>query len=69
VGNADARVRRWPSCDIRIDALPDGAITVICRRMNATPRECLGYATPAEAPVAKMERITGWDAVATQVDR
>ncbi|TFL17148.1 hypothetical protein [Jannaschia formosa] len=39
------------------DLAKDG-LAKLCARLNGTPRKRLGYATPAEAFAAEMERIT-----------
>ena len=46
--NNDRRVRRWLSCDTMLLDVPPQALDSLARRMNATPRKCLGYRTPAE---------------------
>jgi len=42
------RVRRHLPPDTVLLALPDRSVSAICARLNATPRKCLGYRTPAE---------------------
>lgn len=58
VENSNGRVRRWLPPETPVADLADDALAKLCARLNATPRKCLGYATPAEAFAEEMERIT-----------
>lgn len=48
VENMNKRVRRYLPPDTVILTLPDQAMVRLCDRLNATPRKCLGFRTPAE---------------------
>ena len=54
VENTNRRARRWLPRDRDIGQLSDHDIREICDRLNATPRKCLGWKTPAEVFRAKM---------------
>ena len=43
------RVRRYLPRETVILALPDTEMVDLCDRLNATPRKCLGFRSPAEA--------------------
>jgi IS30 family transposase len=58
VENTNGRVRRWLPPETPVADLTDDALPKLCARLNATPRKCLGYATPAETFAEEMERIT-----------
>ena len=49
VENTNKRVRRYLPRDTALLTLTNQSIKLICQRLNATPRKCLGYRTPAEA--------------------
>lgn len=49
VENMNKRVRRYLPRDTALLSLPNRCMRSICDRLNATPRKCLGYRTPAEA--------------------
>lgn len=49
VENMNKRLRRYLPPDTILLALPDREIVDICDQLNATPRKCLGFRTPAEA--------------------
>lgn len=49
VENTNGRLRRDLPRDTDLLTLPDRALRVIRDRLNATPRKCLGWRTPAEA--------------------
>ena len=49
VENMNKRVRRYLPRDTALLSLPNRYMRSICERLNATPRKCLGYRTPAEA--------------------
>jgi IS30 family transposase len=48
VENTNGRARKWLSRDVDPLSLSDRDLTDICNRLNATPRKCLGFRTPAE---------------------
>ena len=54
VENTNRRARRWLPRERDIGQLSDHDIREICYRLNATPRKCLGWKTPAEVFRAKM---------------
>lgn len=49
VENMNKRVRRYLPSDTVILTVPDREMAALCDRLNATPRKCLGFRTPAEA--------------------
>ena len=49
VENFNGRVRRHLPLDSDVSSLTTGELRVLAERLNATPRKCLGYHTPAEA--------------------
>ena len=49
VENVNRRVRRYLPAETVLLSLPDPHLASLCERLNATPRKCLGYKTPAEA--------------------
>ena len=48
VENTNLRTRHWLPRDTDPTALTNRYLVSICERLNATPRKCLGYRTPAE---------------------
>ena len=48
VENTNRRVRRYLPRDAVLLSLPRDAVSSVCARLNATPRKCLGFRTPAE---------------------
>lgn len=48
VENTNRRARRWLPREIDPTALTDHHLEVNCARLSATPRNCLGWKTPAE---------------------
>jgi len=48
VENTHRRARRWLPQEIDPTKLTPQHLEVICARLNATPRKCLGWKTPAE---------------------
>lgn len=48
VENTNRRARKWLSREVDPLSLSDRDLTDICNHLNATPRKCLGYKTPAE---------------------
>lgn len=49
VENLNKRARRYLPRDTPVAALSNRNMKAICERLNATPRKCLGWKTPAEA--------------------
>ncbi|MBP1807503.1 hypothetical protein ACFPOC_17275 [Rubellimicrobium aerolatum] len=41
-------MRRWPPRDIDPTTISGPQLKAICDRLNASPRKCLGWRTPAE---------------------
>ena len=54
VENTNGRLRRYLPRQVDPTALTDRSLRSICDRLNATPRKCLGYRTPAEVFREKM---------------
>lgn len=48
VENTNGRARRWLTRDVDPTSLTDRDLRTLCDRLNATPRKCLGFRTPAE---------------------
>ncbi len=48
VENTNGRVRKWFSREVDPLSVTDEDLIEICNQLNATPRKCLGYRTPAE---------------------
>jgi len=48
VENTNGRVRKWLSREVDPLSVTDADLIDICNRLNATPRKCLDYRTPAE---------------------
>jgi IS30 family transposase len=48
VENTNGRARKWLSREVNPLSVSDRNLTEICNHLNATPRNCLGYKTPAE---------------------
>jgi len=48
VENTNKRVRRYLPRNTVLLSLPNRYMKSICERLNATPRKCLGFRTPAE---------------------
>ncbi len=57
VENINKRARRYLPRDTPVAALSDRSMTSICARLNAAPRKCLGYRTPAEAFRDELRRL------------
>ncbi len=49
VENMNGRIRRFIPKGKRIDLLTDAEVSAVEYQLNATPRKCLGFLTPAEA--------------------
>ncbi len=58
VENLNRRVRRYLPTDTAMAAISNRSMRSICDRLNATPRKCLGYQTPAEAFRDELRQIT-----------
>ena len=48
VKNANKRVRRWNCSDTDPNTLSQKELRQLCAGLNATPRKCPGFRTPAE---------------------
>lgn len=48
VENTNRRARRWLPREIDPTTISNHQLKMICDRLNATPRKCLGWKTPAE---------------------
>lgn len=48
VENANKRLRRWLCRDTDPGSLSQDELRTLCAGLNATPRKCLGFRTPAE---------------------
>lgn len=57
VENAKGRLRRHLPLDSAPEDRSSGALRLLARRLNDTPRKCLGYRTPAEVFAAQLEAI------------
>lgn len=57
IENLNRRVRRYLPSNTPISAISNRSIVSVCDRLNATPRKCLGYRTPAEAFREELRRI------------
>ena len=58
VENTNGRLRRFLPLDSNISEQSTADLRALAARMNATPRKCLGFMTPAEAFAASI-RICG----------
>ena len=54
VENTNRRVRKWLPRKYHISNLTDQDVRMISDQLNATPRKCLGWKTPAEVFEEKM---------------
>ena len=59
VENANGRVRRHLPLACPAEARAQPALAEVARRLNATPRRCLGYRTPAEVFTANLAALAG----------
>jgi IS30 family transposase len=59
VENTNGRLRRFLPLDADISAQGNAELRAVAARMNATPRKCLGYLTPAEAFAASIRKCAG----------
>ena len=59
VENTNRRARKWLSREVDPLSLSNCDLTDICNHLNATPRKCLGYKTPAEVFRQKRSRRSG----------
>lgn len=58
VENTNRRIRRWLPRDTILLALPAGQLNDLAHRMNATPRKCLAFRTPAEVFSAQLAQLS-----------
>lgn len=56
VENTNGRIRRFIPKGVSIDAISDQQIRAVERRLNNTPRKCLGFLTPYEKMVEVLTR-------------
>jgi transposase, IS30 family len=62
VENTNRRVRKWLSREVDPLTVSETELRHICDHLNATPRKCLGYKTPAEVfrqKVMTRMKVTG----------
>jgi IS30 family transposase len=59
VENTNRRVRRWLPRDTILLTIDPREFGGLAQRMNATPRKCLGYRTPAEVFREELARASG----------
>ncbi|MBW4708381.1 IS30 family transposase [Roseobacter sp. YSTF-M11] len=57
VENTNNRLRKYLTRSTKPTALTNRYLRSICHRLNATPRKCLGYYTPAEVFETKLMEI------------
>ncbi len=57
VENTNSRLRRYLPRSTAPTALTNRYLRSICHRLNATPRKCLGYRTPAEVFESQLMEI------------
>lgn len=57
VENINKRVRRYLPRVTAVLSMTSQAVTLLCQELNATPRKCLGWRTPAEAFREEMMRL------------
>lgn len=60
VENTNRRVRRYLPADTVLLTVADRSMRSICDRLNATPRKCLGWRTPAEVFHQKLLASEQW---------
>lgn len=58
VENTNGRIRRYIPKGISIDIFPEEYIKEVERRINSTPRKCLGYLTPYEKMNQVLSSVT-----------
>ena len=58
VENTNRRLRRHLPSDTALLSLPRGSVQSVADQLNATPRKCLGFRTPAEVFREELARIT-----------
>lgn len=51
VENTNGRIRRYIPKGVSVDSITDKKIRMIERKLNSTPRKCLGYLTPDETMI------------------
>ncbi len=59
VGNTNGRLRRFLPIDTDVAGHTSADLHALSARMNATPRKCLGFRTPAETFAAFLKGCTG----------
>ena len=58
VENTNGRLRRFLPLDADISARTSADLRTLAEQMNATPRKCLGFMTPAEAFAASLRNCS-----------
>ena len=59
VENTNRRVRRWLPRDTILLTIQQKELLGLAQRMNATPRKCFGYRTPAEVFREELAKASG----------
>ncbi len=59
VENANGRLRRYLPSDASAERLTASSLDALATRLNATPRWCLGYRTPAEVLNGRLDPAAG----------
>lgn len=57
VENANGRLRRYLPLETNLAIVEDAKLSEMARRMNNTPRQCLGYRTPSEVFQAELAQL------------
>jgi IS30 family transposase len=60
VENTNGRLRRFLPLDADITGRSTADLRALAAQMNATPRKCLGFMTPAEAFAASVRACKAW---------
>jgi IS30 family transposase len=58
VENTNRRIRRFLPRETDVASLSHRQLHMVARRLNATPRKCLGYRTPAEAMMRAFDTVS-----------
>ena len=61
VENTNGRIRRLLATDTAPDQRDDPQLKQVAKRLNTTPRKCLGFRTPEEVFAARV-KVGGWHA-------
>jgi IS30 family transposase len=57
IENMNGRIRRYIPLKTRPDSFSDDDVQALAARLNATPRKCLGFKTPAEVFSAQLQLL------------